>query len=170
MVKLLLSNKQGEKDYPANAKILKLDNKYVMPGLIEMHAHMMADSYEEIFKTMLSFGITTLRIPAASAEAMVAFRDKIAAGEAIGPRIFTAGELIDGPGIGSFFWDKLRTEEQMRKEIRRQAKIGVNYIKLYASLPPDLVKVAIDESHSLGFGSNRTLGILKLDFCCKRRN
>ena len=94
--KITAINKQGKTDYPKSANILKLDNKYVIPGLIEMHAHMNGEP-EEISKTMLSFGITTLRNPAASAEGMVEFRDKIAAGETIGPRIFTAGELIDGP-------------------------------------------------------------------------
>ena len=147
--KITAIHKQGETDYPKNAHILKLDNKYVIPGLIEMHAHMNG-ALQEISNTMLSFGITTLRNPAASAEGMVEFRNKIAAGEAIGPRIFTAGELIDGPESVSPFSQKVENEEQLRKEIRRQAKIGVNYIKLYSSLPPDLVKVAIEESHALG--------------------
>ncbi len=147
--KITAINKQGEADYPRNAKILKLDNKYVIPGLIEMHGHMNGD-LEELCKTMLAFGITSLRNPAAAAEEMVAFRDKVAAGEAIGPRIFTAGEVIDGTGSVAPFGTIVETEEQMRDEVRRQAKIDVNYIKLYTSLSPNLVKVAIDEAHSLG--------------------
>ena len=127
--KITAINKQGETDYPNNATILKLHNKYVIPGLIEMHAHMNGE-LEEICKAMLSFGITTLRIPAASAEDMVKFRDKVAAGEAMGPRIFTAGELIDGPGSVAPFGTIVETEVQMREEVRRQAKLGVNYIKL----------------------------------------
>lgn len=148
--KITAINKQGGIDYPINAKILKLDNKYVIPGLIEMHAHMDVKEFEDICKTMLAFGITTLRNPAASAKDMVEFRDKLVAGEAIGPRIFTAGELIDGPESIAPFANKVETEEQVREEVHRQAKIGVDYIKLYSSLPPELVKVAIDESHSLG--------------------
>jgi formylglycine-generating enzyme required for sulfatase activity len=147
--KITAINKQGETDYHKNAKILKLDNKYVIPGLIEMHAHMNGE-FEEVCKAMLSFGITTFRNPAASADAMVKFRDKVARGEVMGPRIFTAGELIDGPESVSPFAVKVETEEQVREEVRRQSKLGVNYIKLYSSLPPDLVKVAINEAHSLG--------------------
>jgi formylglycine-generating enzyme required for sulfatase activity len=147
--KITAIEKQGEKKFPAKAKILKLDNKYVMPGLIEMHAHM-TDSYEEILKALLSFGITTLRIPAASAEGMTMIRDKVNRGEMMGPRIFTAGELIDGPGSVAPFGTIVENEEQMRAEVHRQAKFGVNYIKLYTSLTPELVKVAIDEAHSLG--------------------
>ncbi len=75
-------------------------------------------------------GSRTLRNPAASAEAMVKFRDKVAAGEAMGPRIFTAGELIDGPGSVAPFGTIVETELQMREEVRRQSKLGVNYIKL----------------------------------------
>lgn len=155
--------KQGETDYPKNAKILKLDNKYVIPGLIEMHSHMNGE-FEEIAKTMLSFGITTLRVPAASAENMVKFRNKIATGEAIGPRIFTAGELIDGNESVSPYALKVWNEEQLRKEIQRQAKLGVNYIKLYTSLSPDLVKVAIEESHRLGLEVLGHFGITSWTF------
>lgn len=147
--KITAINKQGETGYTNNATILNLHNKYVMPGLIEMHAHMNGE-VEEICKAMLSFGITTFRDPAASAEAMVNFRDKAAAGEVMGPRIFTAGEPIDGPGSVAPFATIVETEVQMREEVRRQSKLGVNYIKLYSSLPPGLVKVAIDEAHSLG--------------------
>ena len=38
--KISTINKQGETNYPSNAKILQLENKYVIPGFIEMHAHL----------------------------------------------------------------------------------------------------------------------------------
>jgi len=148
--KIIQICKKGEFDYPKNATIMNLNNAYVIPGLIEMHAHMYgSEFYEEVSKTMLAFGITTVRNPGASAENIVEFREKLARGDAIGPRLFTAGDLLDGPE-NMFGYLIVETEDEVRKEIRRQAEIGVDYIKLYTSLPPDLVKVAIDEAHTLG--------------------
>lgn len=143
--------KKGEYDYPKSAKVLLLSSKYVIPGLIEMHAHTPIKKYqEEVCKTMLAFGITTMRNPGASShETGIELRDKLESGEIIGPRMFTAGWLIAGPEpmLGGI---EVKTEEEIRKIVKQQALAGVDYIKLYTHLTPDLVKAAIDEAHSLG--------------------
>ena len=45
----------------------------------------------------------------------------------------------------------------MGAEVRRQAALGVDYIKLYAHLEPELVKAGIDEAKYLGL---KTIGHL----------
>jgi len=148
--KIIRICKTGKFEYQEDAEVLTLNNKYVIPGLIEMHAHMYGPRYyEEVNKTLLAFGITTVRNPGASAEEIVAFRKRLVSGEITGPRIFTAGWLIDGPE-SPFDYIKVKTEEEIREAVRRQAKVGVDYIKLYTSLTPSLVKAAIDEAHALG--------------------
>jgi len=140
----------GESDYPRNADVLNLTGKYVIPGLIEMHAHMYGKKYyEEVSKTLLAFGITAMRNPAGQAEDCVELRNQLASGQTIGPRMFTAGWLIDGQesisgGI------VVENEEDVRNVVKQQVNTGVDYIKLYTHLTPDLVKVAIDEGHSHG--------------------
>jgi len=42
------------------------------------------------------------------------------------------------------------TEQEVRQEVRLQAAIGVDYIKIYVGLTPNLVKAAIDEAHHNG--------------------
>ena len=37
----------------------------------------------------------------------------------------------------------------MREEIRYQKSVGVDFIKVYGAMPPELVKVAIEEAHAL---------------------
>ncbi len=148
--KIIRICKKGEFDYPEDAEVVLLNNKYVIPGLIEMHAHMYDSRYyEEVNKTLLAFGITTVRNPGASAEEIVAFRERLATGELTGPRLFTAGWLIDGPE-SPFDYTKVKTEEEIREAVQRQAEIGVDYIKLYTSLTPNLIEAAIDETHKLG--------------------
>jgi hypothetical protein len=60
-----------------------------------------------------------------------------------------AGEVLDAnsfPGIAT----TVKTAEDVRQEVRRQAAAGVDVIKLYAFLMPDLVAAGVDEAHRLG--------------------
>ncbi|MFY9795776.1 MAG: hypothetical protein WAK17_17810 [Candidatus Nitrosopolaris sp.] len=75
----------------------------------------------------------------------------VAIGNIIGPRIFTAGRLINGPQIPvPFVGKQVKTEQEVRQEVRLQAAIGVDYIKLYVGLTPNLVRATIDEAHHNG--------------------
>ena len=74
----------------------------------------------------------------------------MAAGEVLGPRILTAGEALArtratyGPFVAT------PDEDSVRQEVQRQAALGVDWIKVYGSLAPDLVAAAIDQAHTLG--------------------
>jgi imidazolonepropionase-like amidohydrolase len=130
---------------PAQARVMDLPGCYVIPGLIDMHAHVTflrpsdRGASEQVLKTLLDFGITTVRNPSAPAREGVALREDVRAGRIIGPRIFTSGEAINIGTVGS--------EAEVRAEVARQAAAGVDFIKLYAGLPPELVRAGISEAH-----------------------
>ncbi len=42
----------------------------------------------------------------------------------------------------------VQNEMEVRKEVQHQSTIGVDYVKLYVNLPPNLVKAAIEEAHA----------------------
>ena len=141
--------------------ILNLTGKYVIPGLFDMHAHVAGvrkDSYSQDFsenalKMLLDYGVTTIRSPAGPTNQSIALKHNISEGLIEGPEMFTAGRLLNGPQIVIPFVEKqISTEEQAREEVRNQAAAGVDYIKLYVGLPPNLVQAAIDEAHNLGIG------------------
>jgi imidazolonepropionase-like amidohydrolase len=151
---------------PPNSQVIDGSGKWLIPGLIDMHVHINLGPVHDMatgkpvteidtsltswsLRTLLALGVTTIRDPAAPAERAVAVRDSVARGRLIGPRIFTAGELLDAsvfPGLV----ETVRTPDEVRAAVRRQAAVGVDYIKLYASLRPELVKAGIDEAHRLG--------------------
>lgn len=139
--------------------VLNLTGKYVIPGLFEMHAHVAGikkNSYNETtsknyLRMLLINGVTTIRNAGGPANESVGLREKVSSGELVGPKIFTAGELINSPVYPTPWVEKLvSTEQGVREEVRRQASEGVDYIKLYVGLTPDLVRAAIDEAHLHG--------------------
>jgi imidazolonepropionase-like amidohydrolase len=145
----------------ARVNILDLTGKYVIPGLFDMHAHVAGvrkNSYNQNFsenalEMLLDYGVTTIRSPAGPTNQSIALKHNVSEGNIEGPEIFTAGRLLNGPQIAIPFVEKqISTEEQAREEVRYQAAAGVDYVKLYVGLPPNLVKAAIDEAHSQGIG------------------
>jgi imidazolonepropionase-like amidohydrolase len=145
----------------ARVNILDLTGKYVIPGLFDMHAHVAGvrkNSYNQNFsenalEMLLDYGVTTIRSPAGPTNQSIALKHNVSEGNIEGPEIFTAGRLLNGPQIAIPFVEKqISTEEQAREEVRYQVAAGVDYVKLYVGLPPNLVKAAIDEAHSQGIG------------------
>lgn len=143
----------------ARVNILNLTGKYVIPGLFDMHAHVAGvrkNSYnqnysENALEMFLDYGVTTIRSPAGPTNQSIVLKHNVSKGNIDGPEIFTAGVLLNGPQIAIPFVEaQISTEEQAREEVRLQAAAGVDFIKLYVGLPPNLVKAAIDEAHSLG--------------------
>ena len=140
-------------------RVLNLTGKYIMPGLFDMHAHVagvLKDSYdqaasEKMLGMLLDYGITTIRNPGGPTNESVSLREDILSGKIAGPEMFTAGRLLNTPELPVPFIEKqVTTEEEVIEEVRRQATSGVDFIKLYVGLNPELLKVAIDEAHSQG--------------------
>lgn len=149
----------GQYAFPPDAKIIDVRGRWIIPGFIDTHAHMPdTGNQREVLRVLLSFGITSARVAAADPSNGVELRDRVARGEILGPRLETAGRLIDAPGgIFSGWAAEVKSIDEIRTEIKRQAEEGVDFIKLYRGLRPELVEAAIKEAHSLGL---RVLGHL----------
>jgi imidazolonepropionase-like amidohydrolase len=153
------SNTANKYDFSLAKNVINLTGKYIIPGLFDMHAHVAnvrKNSYnqgesEYMLRMLLAYGVTTIRNPGGPTEQSVALGENISEGKIVGPQIFTAGQLLNTPQIPVPFVEKqVQTEQDVRHEVRTQAAAGVDYIKLYVGLTPELVKAAIDEAHSNG--------------------
>ncbi len=142
----------GQFSYPPDAQVIGLAGRWIVPGFIDTHAHMPdPEDQEDVLKLLVAFGITSVRSPAADPSSGTELRARIDRGETLGPRLRTAGRLIDAPGgIFSGWAAEVTSVEEIRTEVRRQADAGVDFIKLYRGLGPDLVEAAINEAHALG--------------------
>lgn len=163
----LIENIIPLKDYEPRDFIQEWDlkGKVAIPGLIDMHAHAtvlpldsngrLQQTYDkeislESLQTMLAFGITTIRNPAAPTLDGIELKELVKNDSILSPTIFTSGAALNrimvyfGPFVAT------PTEEDIRKEIQRQVAAGVDFIKVYSSLKPHLIKVAIEEAHQQG--------------------
>jgi imidazolonepropionase-like amidohydrolase len=143
----------------AAKNILDLTGKYIIPGLFDMHAHVanvLKNSYnqsesEYMLSMLLTYGVTTIRNTGGPTEQSVELKKNVSEGKIIGPQIYTAGQLLNTNEIPVPFVEKqVVTEQDVTREVRNQIEAGVDYIKLYVGLTPELVKAAIHEAHSNG--------------------
>jgi imidazolonepropionase-like amidohydrolase len=141
------------------ARVIDCRGKYLLPGFVDMHAHVLAHPWDvhgnllpqidrqavaEMLRLFLRFGITTVRDPGAETEAAVALRNS----KYEGPAIITAGRILNDSNFDAPPFIPVHDANQVRSEIARQAAAGVDLVKLYSSMPPELVKVAIEEAHA----------------------
>ena len=155
------------------ARILDLPGRYVVPGFVEMHAHLFSHPWDEkgelmprfdrestleMLRLLLAHGITTLRDPGSETEAAVTLRNMIGAGKVTGPSLLTAGRIVNSSSFNPEPFAPVKDEAAIRKEIRWQAAAGVDFIKVYSAMPPELVKVAVEEAHAHGL---RVIGHLQ---------
>jgi len=142
----------GSVEFGPAGEVLDLRGRYVVPGFVDLHVHFPEDTsvHQAMLDRLLEYGVTTMLNPGARPGAGVGLRGRIESGELRGPRLFAAGPIIDQRPTeeGLAGWaTEVTTEAEIREAVREQAAAGVDFIKLYRRVPPDLVAAAIDEAH-----------------------
>ncbi len=133
---------------PVPTGVRRLDAKgaTVIPGLWDMHAHASQVDWAPVY---LASGVTTIRDLGGDNAMLVAIRDAVRSGQALGPRYLLAG-LVDGPGPRAFGSVTAATPDEGRAVVRNYHRDGFEQIKIYSLVAPDVVKAIVDEAHQLG--------------------
>jgi hypothetical protein len=133
---------------PPSAKVVDGKNKFLIPGLWDMHAHSLTDSrYPWIFPLLIANGITGVREMGSnmSLDIINLIRQEILQGNILGPRFGAAtGRIIDGPGTRVYEAIGIGTAEEARKLVIEYKRQGMDFIKAYDFLPRE-VYLAIDD-------------------------
>jgi imidazolonepropionase-like amidohydrolase len=136
----------GSVAVPKQARHIDGQNRFLMPGLWDMHQHL--DSGDGLLD--LAAGITTVRDLGNLPEQLAAIQNAYESGDEMGPRIIKAG-LIDGRGpYQSPVGLQADTAEEAVRQVDRYASQGYVQIKIYSSMKPELVPVIVKEAHARG--------------------
>jgi imidazolonepropionase-like amidohydrolase len=153
---------------PAGTQVITGDGKWIIPGLIDAHVH--AESDQDL-KTMLNWGVTTVRLMAEDSAAAAASAKESATRTDI-PEIFPAAPVFTAKGG---WWDQGQppdahlnrfpaTAAEARESIRKAKAHGSREIKVMLDdmswcrapkpplpkLPPEIVEALISEARAQG--------------------
>jgi imidazolonepropionase-like amidohydrolase len=84
----------SEVPIPTGARVIDGTGKYLMPGFVEMHAHL-SKLRASSLPLFLINGVTTVRDMGGDHEELLRWRREIRAGERAGPRILLAGPYLE---------------------------------------------------------------------------
>jgi Amidohydrolase family len=148
------AGKRGEVTIPQGAEVIDAKGKTILPGLIDGHCHY-RDWMGEVY---LAYGIVTCpNISNNPVGWIIAQREGVRNGTIRGPRVWASANIIDGPppeGTGTLRRQRtsiiVDSEDEAHKAVRSLAEKGVDGVKLFERLKPNVAKAAADEAHKLG--------------------
>ena len=138
---------------PAEARVIDGTGKFLIPGLWDMHVHVLWEpAIDTLLPLMIANGVTGARdmhthVPLDQVKKWVA---EIESGKRIGPRMVYAGPIVDGPRPvwpGSV---AVKDAEQGRRAVRDLKAQGACFIKVYERLPRDAYFAIADEAKRQG--------------------
>lgn len=120
---------------PAGAHRVDVSGNYIMPGMIDVHAHIGTGSNGITPQTHwgyyvnLAFGVTTMHDPSSGTEMVFANSELFKAGKIVGPRIYSTGTVLygaEGPSRAV-----INSYEDALTHIRRMKAVGAFTVKSY---------------------------------------
>src|SRR5688572_7729398 len=153
------------------AHIHDLTGRFVLPGLIDAHAHITASGILNVemrdgapvltmkideritrhnARGALARAVTTVRNPAGSPDANAHYDRMIASGVWIGPEARHAGAVMQPPPMAGEMFRYPRTEAEWQAEASREAELGMTYFKLYTDLNEEELATGIRVAHTHG--------------------
>ncbi len=116
---------------PKDALVVDGTDRFLMPGLAEMHAHVPnADSpnIDRYFSLYVANGVTTIRGMLGQASHL-ALREALENGSVFGPRLYTSGPSLNGRSVNGAAQASMLVEDQHRS--------GYDFVKLHPGLSSD---------------------------------
>jgi imidazolonepropionase-like amidohydrolase len=167
----------------AGADLIRADGLFLLPGLVNLHVHLglvlpgkmaaeLGDETEaELALRMasnarksLEAGVTTIRLPGDARHADIALKGAIERGEVTGPRIHSAGEMVDITSGHGADGETADGPYELVKAVRREIGAGATWIKIAISggiatprgdiadalMTEDEIGAVVDAAHRFG--------------------
>lgn len=126
---------EGERNFGKKVHIVDCEGKTIIPGLIDVHAHMGA-SYNGIsprqqwsYFANLAYGVTTTHDPSNNTEMVFSQSEMVKAGVMVGPRVYSTGTILYG--ADGDFKAIINSYEDALSHLRRLKAVGAFSVKSY---------------------------------------
>jgi len=141
---------EGSVPIPAGAQFTDARGKWIVPGLIDSHAHA-GDDESVPLGLFLAHGVTTIRNPGGNLTQLRLARERQRRRELVSPRLYFAGPILDGiPPVwaaGSILVD---TPERARSAVNFLADQGVDFVKVYNNVKESELTAIIAAANERG--------------------
>jgi imidazolonepropionase-like amidohydrolase len=153
---------------PKDAVRIDGTGRYLIPGLVDMHTHLLSDGDEypdsiapDELRVMVANGVTTVRFMIGTPE-LLALRGRSAKGEIAAPTIYVASPHLTGREQGNNF--VVNTPDEAREAVRKSKAAGYDFIKITTFIKAEVYIAAVDEAAKqnirvVGHADSRFVGV-----------
>jgi imidazolonepropionase-like amidohydrolase len=143
-------------DIPRNLEEVDVTGLFILPGFIDGHGHVQRWA----LPAYLAAGVTSVRDVHGQQDTILAIREEASLGGLVAPRVFSAGAMLDGAPPTYPDATVLATATEARRAVDALAVLGVDYIKIYTHVTPELLKPLLDEASTFNLRVTAHLGLI----------
>jgi len=155
-IRKLRSTRKNDADYKQEKHVLDGKGMYLLPGLINIHAHIHDNRagipipFEYIYKLWLACGITSVRDVGSNYSKTIVERQKSQEGLITAPRIFLYMRAFGN------------TPGEVKKKVKEIKKADGDGVKIFG-MDRDIMKAALEEAHKHGLRVAHHVGVEETD-------
>ncbi|GGC71624.1 bifunctional TolB-family protein/amidohydrolase [Pedobacter quisquiliarum] len=133
--KIVSIGKAADVKVPEQAKVVDLNGKTIMPGMVDVHAHLrtspdgISPQTDWSYLANLSFGVTTAHDPSSNTEMVFSQAEMLKAGRMIGPRLYSTGSILYGADADMKV--VVNSLDDALSSLRRLKAVGAFSVKSY---------------------------------------
>jgi imidazolonepropionase-like amidohydrolase len=147
--RVVLMGATGSVRVPKGATRIEGRNRYLIPGLADMHVHLEYFDREAQLLLFLANGVTAVRSMDGRPN-ILAWRKRIADGTLPGPTIFTAGAILEGKPPQRDDNRVVETPAQAGPAVEEQKRAGYDFVKVYHTLSRDTYEAIVAAAKKQG--------------------
>jgi imidazolonepropionase-like amidohydrolase/Tol biopolymer transport system component len=151
--RIVAAGPSGSVSVPAGAKRINARGKTVMPGLIDVHAHLGGENDGLLAEASwplvanLAYGVTTSHDPSNDTETVFTNSELIRSGRKLGPRLYSTGTILYGAETP--FKAVVDTYDDALSHLRRLKAVGGFSVKSYNQQRRDARQMIIKAAREL---------------------
>ncbi|PYF76807.1 imidazolonepropionase-like amidohydrolase [Pedobacter nutrimenti] len=133
--KIIGIGKVDQVTIPPGAKVIDVYGKTIMPGIVDVHAHLpsspdgLIPQQNWAYLTNLAFGVTTSHDPSSNTVMVFSQSEMLKAGRMVGPRLYSTGSILYG--AEGDFKVVINNLEDALSNLRRLKAVGAFSVKSY---------------------------------------